>query len=864
MRSFSTPMMQQYAEIKQQYSDSLLFYRLGDFYELFLDDALIGAKILGITLTRRPRGKDGDIPMAGVPFHAADRYISKLVDAGHTVAICEQVSDPNAKGIVQREVVRMVTPGTNFEDTQHTDSEKFVLGISNTIEKDAYGISFLDVTTGDFYVAMLSSFQELKDECVRISPKECILPPSVYQDAEILRLCADLNIPVRCFHDWPETARDGKKELETVYSVASLKSFGLDDVSNATHVAAGVYSYVRKTQQHVLDHLKPVQSYSPRDSLQLDASTIQNLELFTSLHGETQGSLFSIIDATQSAAGKRLLKKWMRWPLLEKKQILHRQNIVTTFVKLSFARESLRSHLKELYDIERILSRLAVGLATPGLIRNLHHSLDVAEKISQEVLGMKDGSLRAVQKDLKQNTCKRLQTHIDSHIVEYPEESSIGYIAKGVDAELDELKEILETGQDWLKKFEIKEREKTGISTLKCNYNKVFGYYIEVSSGQADKVPNSYQRKQTLVNAERFITPELKAQEEKILAATERITEREEAVFKEVVSHILSHTEKLQRLADVLAQLDCITAFATTAVEANFVAPTFSDSRKIIISQGRHPVVEHILSTVPFVPNDTHLGEKDSLHLLTGPNMAGKSVYMRQVALVVILAQMGSYVPAQAAELSCMDAVFVRSGAHDAISQGLSTFMVEMIETAYILRHMTHRSLIVFDEIGRGTSTYDGISIAWAVAEACVNRVDRKPLVLFATHYHELQSLAEVFPHEVSNYQMLVAQEEGTPVLLHTVVPGKSSHSFGIAVAKMAGVDQSVVAAAEEKLKELEAENNVGDQVPNKQKRTHRKQNKKSTVEDEIAKKVSALDISKMTPLEALQVLANLQETLRK
>lgn len=854
MRSFSTPMMQQYAEIKQQYPDSLLFYRLGDFYELFLEDALVGAKILGITLTRRPRGKDGDIPMAGVPFHAADRYISKLVDAGHTVAICEQVSDPNTKGIVQREVVRMVTPGTNFEDTQHTDSEKYVLGISNTIEKDAYGISFLDVTTGDFYVATLSSFQELKDECVRITPRECILPPAVYEDAAILKLCSELRIPVRCFHDWPETARDGKKELESVYSVASLKSFGLDDVSNATHVAAGVYTYVRKTQQHVLDHLKPVQQYSPRDSLQLDASTIQNLELFTSLHGETQGSLFSVIDTTQSAAGKRLLKKWMRWPLLDKKKILQRQHMVTTFVTASSARESLRSHLKELYDIERILSRLAVGLATPGLIRNLHHSLDVAEKILQQVLPLKDSTLQTLQRDLKQNSCKRLQTYIDTHIVEYPEESSVGYIAKGVDAELDELKEILENGQDWLKNFELKEREKTGISTLKCNYNKVFGYYIEVSSGQADKVPPVYQRKQTLVNAERFITPELKNQEEKILSATERIAQREEAVFKEVVAHILSHTEKLQRLAESLAQLDCVTSFATTAIDSHFVAPTFSEARKITITQGRHPVVEQVLSTVPFVPNDTLLGENDSLHLLTGPNMAGKSVYMRQVALIVILAQMGSYVPAQAAELGCMDAVFVRSGAHDAISQGLSTFMVEMIETAYILRHMTHLSLIVFDEIGRGTSTYDGISIAWAVAEACVSKAEQKPLVLFATHYHELQSLAEAFPKEVTNYQMLVAQEAGTPVLLHTVVPGKSSHSFGIAVAKMAGVDDAVVTAAQEKLKQLEAEN--------QQKKVKKRQKKRSKKHDLLAEELKALDISKTTPLEALQLVATLQERL--
>lgn len=853
MRTFSTPMMQQYAQIRKQYADCLLFFRLGDFYELFLDDALLGAKLLGITLTKRPRGKDGDIPMAGVPYHAASTYINKLIAAGHKVAICEQVSLPNSKGIVERAVIRIITPGTVMDDQSLlTPDHNFIMAV--TFEKEMIGIALADISTGSLKVTAFKNDKNLaqiiEQELQRHSPSECIISSDAYNDPAKLGLVSQSSVAVYPFAEWKK-ASQAERLLRQRFSKAALSEIFSTNQTAAICVTASLLAYIEHTQQQEVTHFSAPEWYSAHDSLLLDSSTIRNLELFQTIRtADKKGSLLGLLDVTSSAAGSRLLRDWLSQPLLEKKLIVARHQAVAELLAAQSRRNKIREALSQIYDIERQMAKLSLRLATPAAIINVAQSLEAFLKIHALVTKLESKYWHNL-KSIKPTAVKKLLRYIFDHLhVDTEDALSIsGAIKSGVNVELDELRDRLKVGEQWLENFEKNERARTGIGSLKCKYNSVFGYYIEVSNSNLDAVPKEYVRKQTLVNAERFITPELKKQEEFMLAAQEKIDVLELRLFQEVVEYVVEHTELTTRIAHDLAELDVIAAFAELAYVRNYVCPKITVDGRLEIIEGRHPVVESLVAE-EFVPNNVYLDKKSQLMMIiTGPNMAGKSVYMRQVALIVLMAHIGSFVPATAADISLTDRIFVRSGASDSISDGLSTFMVEMVETASILNHVTEKSLVVMDEIGRGTSTYDGISIASAIAEYMVEH-PAQPKVLFATHYHELQMLAEVFPSKVKNYQVAVERHKGKPLFLYTVVEGKSSHSFGVAVADLAGVPKSVITRAEEILAELETK---AAHAPKK------KINKKAGTEKSVVESLKQLDIAQTKPIEALNLLAQLQ-----
>lgn len=730
---FSTPMMQQYAKIKKQYSDCLLFYRMGDFYELFMEDAHIGAQVLNITLTGRPKGKDGRIPMAGVPYHAVDAYLAKLVKAGYKVAICEQVSLPNKYGIVDREVVRIVTPGTVLDEKALEKKENNYI-VSLDIKQDLLAFSFADLSTGycGTYETQFSDLtQTIKDELSKLSPTECILKEELYNNPEFLRLLkhqAGLNIYP--FADWDRFSSDAQKVLKRHFSVATLAPFGIEENTLAQQTAAALLGYLENTQKTPVSHIKKITKITTSDHMLLDRSTMINLELFSTIRDhDIKGSLLSVLDYTHTPMGGRLLKSWIKKPLIDKTQVEKRHDAVSEVLDSHSFRHGVENLLKEIPDIERTLSRLSVQLGNARDCVNLKQALITVLAIRETL----ENAESQLLKDLYENISPQLSrvvSVIESKIVAEPplDLKSGGLIRNGVSKELDTLRQTVSGSRDWILKLEADEREKTGISSLKVRFNKVFGFYIEISKANLHLVPDHYLRKQTLVNGERFITPELKKHEEIILSAEERINALEYELFQNILKQILSHTDLIQQAAESIGILDCVVNFASIAQKNQYVRPNMHDSGQIRITQGRHPVVEKLLEDTPFVPNDTVLSNAaQQMMLITGPNMAGKSVYIRQVALIVLLAQIGCYVPAQKAEISIVDRIFVRSGASDVITSGLSTFMVEMVETAHILHHATENSLIVMDEIGRGTSTYDGISIAWAVAEYLVTHFNTAP-----------------------------------------------------------------------------------------------------------------------------------------
>lgn len=808
IRSFSTPMMQQYAALKEEYQDHLLLYRLGDFYELFLDDAEIGAQVLQIVLTKRPRGKDGDIPMAGVPYHAVDRYIGKLVKAGYKVAICEQVSEANGKGIVEREVVRIVTPGTILDEKTLNQKEHNYL-MSMCVSGKKLGIAIADLSTGTFQATQIAYNEHtLSHELSRFGPSEILLNDENYNNPTILGILnkqVDLNITRLA--EWQDFTYKAQEKLKKHFNVSSLKGFGLQDDKYAIEASAALLSYMQHTQRGSVEHMRSLNRYEPNETVALDTSTISNLELFKTLHeGTKEGSLLSVLDKTQTAMGGRMLKEWIRRPLRDKKSIHHRLDNVDYFLRQRRVRHTTREILSHIYDIERLLSRLSVGIGNAADLVNIASSLRSARLVKETLMNEHAQPLRKLLSELvsKNNDVMKL---IDMQIVDEPpiDVRKGGLIKDGVDKELDELRTIMSGGKDWLIELEKQEKKRTGISTLKVRFNKVFGYYIEVSKSFSENVPQEYIRKQTLVNAERFITPELKEYEEKILTASEKSFTLEHNIFLDIVQRVLSYTESIQKTSKTIAKLDCLSTFAEVAYKNHYCMPEIVTSGRIEIHNGRHPVVETLLVGEQFVPNSVSLDQsKNQVHIVTGPNMAGKSVFIRQTALITLMAHIGSFVPAQSAKISLTDRIFVRSGASDMITSGLSTFMVEMVETAYILNHTSPRSLIILDEIGRGTSTYDGISIAWAVAEYLVTNWKKGPKTLFATHYHELQELENVYPDRIANYHMAVEDHKGTPIFLHRVVPGGASHSYGVAVAKLAGIPEKVIKTAENMLKSYE------------------------------------------------------------
>lgn len=856
-------MMQQYMDIKAQYPDCMLFFRLGDFYELFLDDAEVGARVLGITLTARPRGKDGHVPMAGVPFHAADSYLAKLVQAGYKVAICEQTSEPDKKGIVEREVIRIVTPGTVMSDESlFAQKNNYLCALSFGTRK--VGCALVDISTGSFLTCEVSRQdweKELDSILVTYEPREVIVSPTEYADYSILSILSgyeQCNITV--FHEWAASVSDASKTLCATYKVTTLSGLGIDKKPEVQRACAAILSYVSNTQKRDVTHLQAPHALHLSKTVVLDRSTISNLELFSTIReGNKKGSLLDTIDATKSAAGARLLRRWLVEPLTIKKDIQLRLDAVEELVQNQYLREELQAHLSKMYDIERILARFSVQLGVPPELIRLKHSLFEAMQIKKVLQKCSSAQIKSLSK-LLQDDVQELAEYLDTQLLEEPrvDVKKGGVIAQGVSSELDELRSIQSGDKAWLVAFETKERARTGITTLKVKSNKVFGYYIEISKSHLGKVPPEYDRKQTLVNAERFITPELKVYEEKILTAEERIEHIEVSLFAAVVEKMRTYTQSIQDTALATAQIDCLASFAQTAVEQRYCKPAIGLSDEIHITEGRHAVVESIRERGRFVPNDTFLNSTDTqLVVITGPNMAGKSVYMRQVALIVLMAHMGSFVPAREAQISLVDRIFVRSGASDFITSGMSTFMVEMVEAAIILNHATSKSLIIMDEIGRGTSTYDGISLAWAIAEHLVTRSESRPKTLFATHYHELQQLETAFPKSIKNVHMAIDDTTEPPTFLHTVLPGGASHSFGVAVAKMAGVPEQVTHRAEVLLTELEA-----GIVPGSGEVASGKKNK-GTLQAAIDE-LATININTLTPLDALQVLEKIQKKVRK
>lgn len=866
MTRFTTPMMKQYLKIKRQYPDCLLFFRLGDFYELFLDDAKIGAKILNITLTSRDKGRDGRIPMAGVPYHAVDSYLGKLVKAGYKVAICEQTSQPDGKGIVDREVVRIITPGTIL-DEKILDQNQNNYITTFSLDKNLLAIAAADISTGQFQTGEIKTetpLQTLTDELTRLNPAECILSEELYNRPSILKTIKTIeSINIFPFNQWQLFADNAQDVLKKHFQVKTLKGFGLADKPLALKTTAALLGYLKQTQKDRIQQIKTIRLLKPENHLVLDRSTILNLEIFTTLHRqEKKGSLIYHIDKTLSPMGGRLLRQWLLKPLISKTEITQRLTAVEELFTNNQLREKLREQLKEISDIERILARLNSGLGNGRDLIRLKHSLNQVFKIKKTIKEARSPLINQIFNHISPQIRSGIKK-IEKFIVEEPpvELKQGGIIKPGTWPELDQLRQTIGGAKEWIIRLEIEERKRTGINSLKIRFNKVFGYYIEVSKPNIHLVPDDYIRKQTLVNAERFITPQLKKQEQLILTAEERINQLEYQLFLEVVKEITRLTWPIQKAAQAIAVLDCLSSLAHLAKKNDYIKPEINTKGLIKIKDGRHPVVEKLLEDTLFVPNNTLLNQTDhQLIILTGPNMAGKSVYIRQVALIILLAQIGSFVPAKKASISLVDRIFVRSGASDAISSGLSTFMLEMVETSYILRNATENSLIILDEIGRGTSTYDGISIAWATAEYLATNKDCLAKTLFATHYHELQQLAKEYPN-IKNFQMAVEEENGEPIFLHQVVPGKSSHSYGIAVAQQAGLPKEIISRAKEVLKTLESRrtktrptklsSNYLQQIPIFIDKTH-----------PVLERLKKLDLNNLTPLEAFEELVELKKEI--
>ncbi|HSW87832.1 MAG TPA: DNA mismatch repair protein MutS [Candidatus Saccharimonadales bacterium] len=865
MQDFTTPMMKQYMEIKKQYPDCLLFYRMGDFYELFMEDANIGSQVLNITLTGKAAGKDNRIPMAGVPYHALDIYLAKLVRAGYKVAICEQVSLPNKYGLVDREVVRIVTPGTVLDEKALDKKENNYI-VSLAIQNQTIAISCADISTGYFEtreIPIKDIRQTIQNEFSQLHPSECILSNDSYNNPELLKMLkAEKDLNISCFSEWDTYANDSKKFLKQHFGVATLASFDVENKPLGLQTAAALLGYLQTTQKTKVKHIKKIITAATNTAVLLDRSTTINLELFSTIREHNaKGSLLHILDETVTAMGGRLLKQWIRQPLTDINSITNRHDAVAVLCKNYDKRLMLREALKEITDIERILSRLSVNIGNARDLVNLKLSLKTISIVKTLVNTFASSPLLETLHNQISSDINKVITLIETNIVDEPpiELKQGGIITYNRDKKLDTLRDTIRNSKSWITEFERKEKEKTGISSLKVRFNKVFGFYIEISNSNVHLAPKEYQRKQTLVNGERFITPQLKHHEEIILRAEDEINAIEYRLFLEVLQNVLEYIESLQATAQAIAAIDCLVNFAHIAEKNNYIRAKIISSGEIKITQGRHPVVEKLLDDdLQFVPNDVTLDKThQQLILLTGPNMAGKSVFIRQVALIVLMNQIGSFIPAQIAELSIVDKIFVRSGASDVITSGLSTFMVEMVETAHILHHATQNSLIIMDEIGRGTSTYDGISIAWAVAEYLVTCFKEPPKTLFATHYHELQELEKEYPKSIKNFHMEVANENGEPIFLHTIGFGGASHSFGVAVAKLAGIPEQVITKANEILKNLEKRPVEESQDTNYQLQTT------NLIDHLIHKELESIDIHQMTPLEALNTLAKLKDKLK-
>ena len=854
--------MRQYYEVKKQYPDSILFFRLGDFYEMFGDDAKLASKILEIALTSREAGPQGRIPMCGVPYHAVDGYLDKLVRSGYKVAICEQLEDPKeAKGVVRRDVIRVVTPGTFIEGNLEGGENQFLVALQ--AEEDVWGLASLDMSTGQFMTVSIGSFAKLADELNRLRPAEILLTPSFPEKGAVQALADSLGAVISAVANGPESLARASEVLLNHFGVTSLTVFGLR--SSAEIRAAGLaLQYVQDTQRSLLTHIRAVQSYKLEEFLQIDGHSARNLELTQTVReGKKSGSLLSILDYTHTSMGARLLKAYLEKPLLDLEQIEARHDAVGALLEQTALRLELVELLDEVYDLERLLSRLVTGRGNARDLRALAASLSKIPAIKKLFSEVTSPLLAQLAQGL--DPLAEFVQLVDRAIVDEPPITlrDGNLIKDGYHPELDKLRLARTSGRDWIKNLEAAERERTGIKSLKVGFNRVFGYYIEVTNPNIHLVPDDYQRKQTLANAERYITPELKEQEALVLGADERIKELEYELFLDIRQQVLHHVQAIQENAHVLATLDVLQSLAAAALQHNFVRPRMTDGVNMDIRGGRHPVIE--AASGRFVPNDVCFDEKQQVILLTGPNMAGKSTYLRQVALIVIMAQMGSFIPADYGEIGLVDRIFTRIGASDDLSTGQSTFMVEMIETAELLLNATRRSLIILDELGRGTSTFDGMAIAQAVIEYVHDKVRAR--TLFSTHFHELTAL-EYRLKRLRSYRMEVEEKDGEIFFLHRVAPGSTDRSYGINVARMAGVPLPVIKRSMELLEELETRGQgplqldlfkTLDYDTSALEVAPSREGTSSALETELLE----LDLNSITPLEALQKLVVWQSRLR-
>ncbi len=853
-----TPLMKQYYSFKSKHPDAILLFRVGDFYETFGEDAIKTSEILGITLTRRANGAASYVELAGFPYHALDTYLHKLVRAGQRVAICEQLEDPKlAKKIVKRGITEMVTPGLTYNENVLDRKENNFIACLH-FDKYAIGIAFLDVSTGEFFVSQGNAIQ-IDKLLTSFQPKEVLVSKLHFKTFN-----EQFNNRFYTYKldDWVFTYDNSEAKLLKQFQVSSLKGFGIQELPYGIIAAGAILQYLELNEQQLISHISSIARIEEEKYLWLDKFTIRNLELFQSLH-EGGKSLIDIIDKTITPMGGRLLKRWLAMPLKEIAPIKERLDIVDWLIQHPEEKEAIEEQLKEIGDLERLAARIATQRSTPREIYHLKKSLDSIAVIKAICQASNIQALQNIAEQL--NECKLVSNKIEKEIVADPA-IQIGkgnVIAEGVNTELDELRNMRNLGKDYLLQLQQREIERTGIPSLKINFNNVFGYYIEVRNTHKDKVPVDWIRKQTLVNAERYITPELKQYEEKILGAEERINILESMLFQELLKYLNEFVQIFQTNGALLARIDCLCSFATVSWQNKYTKPNIDESFVLDIKNGRHPVIEKQLPPdKPYIANDVYLDTDDQqIIIITGPNMSGKSALLRQTALIVILAQMGCFVPAQSANIGIIDKVFTRVGASDNISSGESTFMVEMIEAASILNNISARSLILLDEIGRGTSTYDGISIAWAMVEYIHEHPNARAKTLFATHYHELNEMEKTY-RRIKNYNVSVKEIDNKVIFLHKLVPGGSEHSFGIHVARMAGMPLSVVHRAEEILKELETA-----QRTDKPARPSTDIGKKREgyqlsiyqLEDPVLKQIrdelKKIDINNLTPLEALNKL---------
>lgn len=877
-----TPLMKQYYQFKSQHPDAILLFRVGDFYETFGDDAIKASSILGITLTRRANGSASSVELAGFPHHALDTYLPKLVRAGERVAICEQLEDPKlAKTIVKRGIIELVTPGVVLGDNVLSGKENTFLA-AVYFGKQQVGVSFLDISTGEFYVAE-GDVAYVDKLLSNLAPKEVI-----YQRGADDRFRSSFGTRYYTYRldEWVFSEEINRGKLCKQFGTTSLKGFGIDQMHEGVSAAGAILHYLEYTEHRDTSHVASISRIDREEYVWVDKFSIRNLELFSSNSGRERSGFVDVIDRTQSPMGGRMLKRWVAMPLLSVERINRRLDVVEYFVKNSDEADDMREQMASMGDLERIGSRIAARRVLPREIVQLSNALTAITELQKQLVDSGNAQLAQLAEAI--DPMAEVRERIATQVYPDPQNNNImkgGVIADGVDIELDDLRRVALHGKDVLASIQRRESEATGIPSLKISYNNVFGYYIEVRNAHKDKVPEGWIRKQTLTAAERYITAELKEYEEKILGAEEKILAIEQRIYAELIEYLDGWLKQLQRNASIVAQIDCLLSFARIAAERGYNRPTLDDSRVIDIKAGRHPVIETLMPVgEEYIPNDTYLdNEKQQIMMITGPNMSGKSALLRQTALIVLMAQMGSFVPARSARIGVVDKIFTRVGASDNISQGESTFMVEMLESASILNNISDRSLVLLDEIGRGTSTYDGISIAWAMVEYLHNNPSAHARTLFATHYHELNEMEQMC-QRVKNYHVSVKEIDRTIVFLRKLERGGTEHSFGIHVAKMAGMPRSIVDRAEEILRNLELVYGNNEIVPSSsptRRKKSAKANAAATVRTaaesapsvqlsmfqlddpvliQIRDQIKGIDINSLTPLEALNKLNEIKK----